>query len=189
MKLLYLFATFFRIGLFSIGGGLATLPFLFELADNSTGINASGWLTREMIGNMLAVAQSSPGAVGANLSAYTGLRYAFIPGGYTAVLGLIAPSVIIITIVAKTLQAFKESAVVKSLFSGFRPAAAGLLSAAGFGAISLSLFNSSSKTLYEIIRWKETLIFAVLFLLVFKFKKHPIVYIVAAGVAGIFLKL
>jgi chromate transporter len=189
MKLLYLFATFFRIGLFAIGGGLATLPFLFELADNSTGINTAGWLTREMIGNMLAVAQSSPGAVGANLSAYTGLRYAFIPGGYAAVLGLVTPSIIIIVIVARTLKAFKESAVVKSLFSGFRPAAAGLLSTAGFGAISLSLFSRSAQHWYEIIRWKETLIFAVLFFLVYRFKKHPIIYIVAAGAAGVVLKL
>ena len=73
MKLLYLFATFFKIGLFSIGGGLATLPFLLELAYNS-----AGWLTREMVGNMLAVAQSLPGPVGANLSAYTGFHYAEI---------------------------------------------------------------------------------------------------------------
>ena len=184
MKLLYLFATFFKIGLFSIGGGLATLPFLFELADGS-----GGWLTREIIGNMLAVAQSLPGAIGANLSAYTGFRYAWIPGGYIAALGLIAPSIIIIIIVARMLQAFKESAVVKGLFTGFRPAAAGLLSAAGFGAISLSLWSTAAPVWYASLRWKETLIFAVLFFLIFRFKKHPIIYIIAAGAAGVVLKL
>ena len=189
MNLLYLFATFFRIGLFAIGGGLATLPFLFELADNSTGINTAGWLTREMIGNMLAVAQSSPGAIGANLSAYTGFRYAWVPGAYIAALGLTVPSIIIIIIVARTLRAFRESAVIKSLFSGFRPAAAGLLSAAGFGAIALSLWNAAAPVWYTYIRWKEALIFAVLFFLIFKFKKHPIIYIIAAGAAGVVLKL
>ena len=183
MKLLYLFAAFFKIGLFSIGGGLATLPFLFELADDAD------WLTREMIGNMLAVAQSLPGAIGANLSAYTGFRYAWIPGGYMAALGLIFPSIVIIIIVARMLRAFRESAVVKSVFSGFRPAAAGLLSAAGFGAISLSLWNRSAPAWYDSIRWKETLLFAVFFLLIFKFKKHPIIYIAAAGAAGVILKL
>jgi len=188
MKLLYLFATFFKIGLFSIGGGLATLPFLFELADKSQA-SGSGWLSRAMIGDMLAVAQSSPGAVGANLSAYTGLRYAGIPGGYISALGLIVPSIIVIVIVARMLQAFKESALVKSLFSGFRPAAAGLLSAAGFGAITLSLWNASAPVWYEYIRWKETLIFALVFFLVYKFKKHPIVYIVAAGAVGVVLEL
>jgi len=185
MKFFFLFATFFKIGLFAVGGGLATLPFLFDLAENSV----DGWLTREMIGNMLAVAQSSPGAIGVNLSAYTGFRYAWFPGGYTAALGLIVPSIIVITIVARTLKAFKESALVKSLFAGFRPAAAALLSAAAFSAIALSLWNASAGIWFEFIRWKETLIFAILFFLIYKFKKHPIVYIVAAGAVGVLLKL
>ena len=184
MNALYLFVTFFRIGLFAVGGGLATLPFLFELADKS-----SGWLTREMIGNMLAVAQSSPGAIGANLSAYTGLRYAHVSGAYTSALGLVTPSIITIIIVARMLNAFKENPVVKGVFSGFRPAAAGLLSAACFGAIALSIWNSSAQAWYGFIRIKETLIFAALFFLIVKFKKHPIVYIVAAGAAGVVLKL
>jgi chromate transporter len=184
MKLLYLFITFFRIGLFAIGGGLATLPFLFDLADKS-----DGWLTREMIGNMLAVAQSSPGAVGVNLSSYTGMRYAGIGGAYAAALGLITPSIIIIIIVSKMLKAFKENAVVKSFLAGFKPAATALISVAGLGAISLSLWNSAASSWLDFIRWKETLIFAVFFLLVYKKKKHPIVYIIGAGIAGVVLKL
>ena len=188
MKLLYLLVNFFKIGLFSVGGGLATLPFILEIADLSS-MNGNGWLTREMVGNMLAVAQSLPGPIGANLSAYTGFRYAGIPGAYMAALGLTIPSIIIIIIIAKMLQAFKESTIAKNLFAGFRPAAAGLLSAAAFGAITLSLWNSAASQWYEFIRWKETLIFAAIFFLVFKFKKHPIVYIAAAGAIGVILKL
>jgi chromate transporter len=184
MRLLFLFATFFKIGLFSIGGGLATLPYLFELADKS-----DGWLTREMIGNMLAVAQSSPGAVGANLSSYTGLRYAGIPGAYMSVLGLIAPSIIIIIIVAKTLTAFKENAVVKGFMAGFKPAATALISVAGLGAISLSLWNSAAQSWLYFIRWKEALIFLIFFILILRFKKHPVFYIIAAAVVGVVLKL
>jgi chromate transporter len=188
MRLLYLFATFFRTGLFAVGGGLATLPFVFEIADNS-----GGWLTREMVGNMLAVAQTSPGAIGANLSAYVGIRYAGISGAYAAALGLIAPSIVIIIIIARMLKAFKENPIVKSLFAGFRPAAAGLLSAACFGAIALSLWNANAQSAtpawYELLRWKEALIFAVLFFLIYKFKKHPVIYIFAAGLAGVVLKL
>ena len=183
MTYLYLFATFFRIGLFAIGGGLATVPFLFELADNSD------WLTREMIGNMLAVVQASPGAIGANLSAYTGFHYAWVPGGYASALGLIVPSIIIITIISRMLQAFRENTIVNNLFLGFRPAAVGLLSAAGFGVITLSLWNNAALNWHEFIRWKEALVFIVLFFLVFKFKKHPVVYIIVAGVAGVVLKL
>ena len=184
MELIYLFGTFSKIGLFAIGGGLATIPFFFEIADNT-----SGWLNREIIGNMLAVVQASPGAIGANLSAYAGLLYSGIPGGYMAALGLVAPSIVVILIVARTLKQFKESAVVKSLFAGFRPAAAGLLSAAAFGVITLSLWNSAASVWYTSIRWKETLIFALIFFLVVKLKKHPVLYIAAAGAVGVILKL
>ena len=184
MKLLFLFVTFFKIGLFSVGGGLAVLPFLFELADSSGGL-----LTREMIGNMLAVAQSLPGAIGPNVVAYTGFNYAWVPGGYIAALSLTAPSIIIIILVARVLQQFKESAAVKGIFSGLRPAAAGLLSAAGFGVIVLSLWNASATSWYQYLGWKETLIFVIMFFLIVKLKKHPIFYIIAAGVVGVVLKL
>jgi chromate transporter len=183
MNLLVVFATFCRIGIFAVGGGLATLPFLFEIADRS------GWLTREAVGNMLAVAQSLPGAIGVNLAAYTGFRYTGVPGGYLAALGLIAPSIIIISIVARMLKTFKESAIVTRLFSGFRPAAAGLLSAAGFSAIALSLYNPQAQVWYELIRLREAVLFLVIFVLVFKLKKHPVVYILAAGAAGAALGL
>jgi len=189
MSLFFLFASFFTIGLFSVGGGYAILPFLFAIADNSEGINAAGWLTRELIGNMLAVAQSLPGAVGANLSAYTGFHYAGPGGAFTAALGLTAPSVIIIMIVARIFKAFKESPSVKNLFSGLRPAAAGLLSAAAFWALSLALWNAAAPVWYEHIRWKEALIFIALFVLVLKFKKHPVLYVAFAGVIGVVLGL
>jgi len=189
MNLIYIFANFLRIGLFSIGGGLATLPFLFEIADNISGINADNWLTRELIGNMLAVAQSLPGPIGSNISTYAGYVYAGIPGGYIASLGLVVPSIVIIILVARTLEAFKESITLQNIFSGFRPAAAGLLSAAGFGAISLSLYNGGASIWYEYIKWKESLVFIVIFILILKFKKHPIAYIAVAGAAGIILQL
>ena len=189
MRLLFLFANFFTIGLFSVGGGYAILPFLFEIADNASGINVEGWLTRELIGNMLAVAQSLPGAIGSNLSANIGFQYAGVPGAFAAALGLTAPSIIIIMIVARTLKAFKESLLVKNLFSGLRPAAAALLSAAAFWALSLALWNADAPVWYEFIRWREALIFIILFFLIYKFKKHPVIYIFIAGLTGLLLRL
>ena len=183
MKLLYLFALFCRIDLFAIGGGLATLPFLFELADKSD------WLTREAIGNMLALAQSAPGAIGVNLSAYTGFTYAGVAGGFAAAMGFVAPSIIVIVIVARMLRAFSENRIVKTLFTAMRPAAAGLLSAAGLGAIVLSVWNAAAVRWYEYLRWKECLLFGLIFFLVVKFKKHPVLYIAAAGAVGVVLKL
>ena len=183
MNLLYLVAAFFRIGLFAIGGGLATLPFLFEIADNSD------WLTREAIGNMLAVAQSSPGAIGVNLASYVGYIHSGPAGSVAAAMGLVAPSIIIIIIVARMLESFRENKVVKNLFTALRPAAAGLLTAAAFGAIVLSVWNADAVNLFEYLRWKECLLLAALSFLVIKFKKHPILYVAAAGAAGVILKL
>ena len=183
MKLIYLFAVFFRIDLFAIGGGLATLPFLFDLADNSD------WLSRESIGNMLAIAQSAPGAIGVNLAAYTGFTHSGVSGGLMAALGLVTPSIIIIIIAARMLEAFRENRIIKILFTSFRPAAVGLLSSAGLGAIVLSLWNSAAPRWYEFLRWKEFLLFGLVFFLVVKFKKHPVLYIAAAGAVGVILKL
>jgi len=183
MNLIFLFANFFRIGLFAIGGGLATLPFLYDLADNSD------WLTREAIVNMLAVAQSLPGGIGVNLASYVGFVNSGPAGSFMAALGLVAPSIVTIIIIARVLQSFKENRIVKTLFIAFRPAAAGLLTAAGFGAIIISVWNASAPVWYEFIKWKEVLLLVILFILIVKFKKHPIIYIAAAGVTGVLLKL
>jgi len=183
MSLLFLFANFFRIGLFAIGGGLATLPFLYDVADKSD------WLTREAIVNMLAVAQSSPGAIGVNLASYAGFVNAGPAGAYAAAMGLVAPSIVIIVIVARVFEGFRENRIVKTLFTAFRPAAAGLLTAAGFGAIMISVWNASAPVWHEFIKWKEALLLGVIFVLIYKFKKHPIIYIAAAGATGILLKL
>jgi chromate transporter len=183
MSLLRLFIEFFKIGLFSIGGGYATLPFLYELADRG------GQLSREDVGNMLAVAQSLPGAIGVNLSAYTGFRLAGIPGAFTAALGLVTPSIFIILIIARVLSAFKESRLVAALFAGFRPAGAGLLSAAAFAAVAVSLYMPGWDRWYQALRWRELVLFGLLFALVLRFKKHPVFYIAGAALAGILLAL
>jgi chromate transporter len=181
MNLLTLFAQFFKIGLFSIGGGYATLPFLYEMADKES------WLSAETIGDMLAVAQSLPGAVGVNLSIYTGFQCAGIPGGLIAALGLVSPSIITIIVVARILSAFKGNALVTSLFSGLRPAGAGLLSAAALGALSITLLNPAAETWTALLRWRECLLFAAIFLLIRLWRQHPVVYIALAGVIGVAL--
>ncbi|MDR1972763.1 MAG: chromate transporter [Treponema sp.] len=183
MNLLLLFGQFFRIGLFSIGGGYATLPFLYELADTYQ------LFSREDVGNMMAVAQSLPGAIGVNLSTYAGFRIAGIPGALTASLGLISPSIIIIVIIARVLAAFKESKVVAALFAGFRPAGAGLLSAAAVAAITVSLYNPAWRLWYEVLRPRELILFCILFFLVARFERHPVFYIAGAGLVGLLLGL
>jgi chromate transporter len=183
MNLFVLYAEFFKIGLFSIGGGLATLPFLFEMAARYD------WLSPEKLGDFLAIAQSSPGAMGVNMAAQSGFAAAGIPGAVIAPLGLVSVPIVIIIIVARMLARFKENRAVEAVFSGLRPAAAGLIGAAGFGVWKLSLYNGNAPVWYEALRFREALLFAVLFALIRKFKQHPVVYIAAAGIAGIVFQL
>jgi chromate transporter len=169
---------FFQIGLFSVGGGLATLPFLYRLADKYD------WLSYETIADMVAIAESTPGAIGVNMATYTGYQCAGIPGALIATLALVSPSILVILLVARVLQSFKENALVKAVFAGLRPAAVGLIAAAGFGVIALSLFNNTGADWLPLPRWRECLLFALLFFLIYKFKKHPVLYIAAAGLLG-----
>ncbi|MDR1930773.1 MAG: chromate transporter [Treponema sp.] len=179
MKLLILYGEFLKIGLFSVGGGLATLPFLFELAARYS------WLSPEKVGDFLALAQSSPGAIGVNMAAQTGFAAAGIPGAFTAALGLVSIPIAVIIITARVLARFKENQTLQAVFSGLRPAAAGLIGAAGFGVWKLSLYGGGG---YEGLRIKEALLFTVLFGLIYKFKKHPVVYIAAGGLAGLIFR-
>jgi chromate transporter len=183
VNLFILYAEFFKIGLFSIGGGLATLPFLFDLAVRYD------WLIPEKIGDFLAIAQSSPGAMGVNMAAQSGFAAAGIPGVFIASLGLVSVPVIVIILVARVFARFKENRAAGAVFSGLRPAAAGLISAAGFGVWKLSLYNGNAPVWYKALRPKEALLFAVLFALIWKFKQHPVVYIAAAGIVGVVFQL
>jgi chromate transporter len=190
VNLLFLYLEFFKIGIFAVGGGLATLPFLFLIADDRfTFITQTGWLSAEQIGNFLAIAQCSPGAVGINVAAQAGFQYGGIGGGISAVLGLVSPAIIIITVVARALQSLKENKIAASVFSGLRPAATGLLSAAGLVVWRLALYNPGYAAWYEIIRLRDSLVCAAIFLLVVKFKLHPVIYIALGASAGMLLRL
>ena len=204
MNLLLLYLEFFKIGLFAVGGGLATLPFLFFMADDhSTFIQQTGWLSVEQLGNFLAIAQCAPGAIGVNVVAQTGFQYGIstgaggtfsaVCGGIIAVLGLISPAIIVITILTRVLESLKKNTIFTTVFSGLRPAAAGLLAAAGLSVWRLALYNSdrmaAGSIWYECIRWREGLVCIAIFLLIVKFKLHPVAYVALGAVAGIVLGL
>jgi chromate transporter len=174
---------FCKIGLFAVGGGLATLPFLFDLAEKNNP------LSPEKIGDFLAIAQSLPGAVGINVGVQTGFLFAGVPGACAAALSLAAPSIVVIIIVARMLDTFRTNRIVAAVFSGLRPAAAGLLVAAGFNVWQLSLFDTAAPGIYGLVRWKECLLFAAFFFCIRKLKGHPVIYIAAAVAAGVALGL
>ena len=124
---------FFATGLFSIGGGLATLPFLYDMSTRTN------WFTHHDIANMLAVSQSVPGAVGINISTFAGFHTAGIPGALLAALSLITPGLIIILFIARFLDAFHENRIVNSAFYGLRAASLGLIASVAAG-IAIPIF-------------------------------------------------
>ena len=135
MIYLQLFFEFFKVGLFAVGGGMATFPFLTDLADKT------GWYTQQQLIDMIAIAESTPGPIGVNTATYVGFTTAGLPGALIASLGLITPSVIIILIIARVLARFKDSKLVQDVFYGLRPASTGLIAAAGFDTIGEALYE------------------------------------------------
>ena len=184
MLLLKLFYEFFKVGLFSVGGGLATLPFLTEIAQRT------GWYSVEQLYDILAVSESTPGPIGVNMATYVGFTVSGVLGSIVATLGLITPSIIIILIIALFLKNFKDNKLVKGAFYGLRPASMGLIAAAGLGVILISLFNTElykeSGQFLDLFNIKGIILFAVLLALTNIFKKpHPVFWIGASAAIGI----
>ena len=188
MIFLKLFFAFFKTGLFAVGGGMATIPFLYEMADST------GWFTRDDLANMIAVSESTPGPIGVNMATYvgfiTGSNIAGLPtailGAVTATLGLITPAVIIILIIASFLKNFRENKYLDSAFYGLRPASSGLITAAGLSVAVTVLFPQVVSLAG--FNWKGAILAVALLVLmnIKKLKKlHPIVFIAASAIAGV----
>lgn len=181
MTLLKLFYEFFKIGLFAVGGGPATIPFLQDLARSDY-----GWFNEDQLGVMIAVAESTPGPIGVNMATYAGYNAAGVLGGIVATLGLVTPSIIVIILVAGFLKAFKENEYVKGAFSGIRPVVTALVLFAVFGIIKPIFYPNGEFAILVIV------ISVIAFLLMFikKLKKlHPAFWLVLGATAGILLKL
>lgn len=186
MLYLKLYLVFFKIGLFAVGGGLATLPFLQEI------VNKYGWITSQELLNMIAISESSPGPIGINAATFVGYNTAGIFGGVLATLGLITPSIIIIIIIAHYFGKFSEEPLVQSAFYGIRPAVTGLIGAAGFQVAKICLFNinkyMASKNIRDIFDLKGLVLFGIILYLINKYNKHPVIYLLAAAIIGIAFK-
>ncbi len=178
MICLRLFYEFAKTGLFAIGGGMATIPFLYAISEKT------GWFTASDIGNMIAISESTPGAMGVNMSTYVGFSVKGVWGAVIATLGLVLPSIIVILIISRMLEKFKDSKLVQKIFYGLRPASTGLIIAAGVGVATETFFGSSTVAGIECGILAVALYFAIR-----KWKKHPVVYIAAAAVVGIIFQL
>ena len=189
-QLLLLFAEFFKTGLFAVGGGLATVPFIRDMGATY------GWITEAELANIIAIAESTPGPIGVNAATYVGYLVCGIPGAILATLGLVTPSVIIIIFVAKAIKKYSDSYLVQSLFKALRPAAIGLITAAGFSLLLTSLGVKANFTRFTFsANWYSLLklgIYGVFTFFAFwkkTAKIHPLFFILVGGALGAILSL
>lgn len=189
MTFLNLFFEFFKIGLFAVGGGPATIPFLQDLARSDY-----GWFNEDQLGVMIAIAESTPGPIGINMATYAGYNAGFgefgilggILGGITATMGLVTPSIIVIILVAGFLKAFKENEYVKGAFSGIRPVVTALVLFAVFGIIK-PIFYVNGEFSIPVIAI-SVVVFGLMFIKKLK-NLHPAFWLALGAVAGVLLKL
>ena len=187
MIYLRLFAEFFFTGLFSVGGGLATLPFLYDMADRTA------WFSYSQLADMIAISESTPGPIGVNMATYVGYTTAGIPGAVISTLGLIAPEFIVIMLIARVLEQFRKNKYVDAAFYGLRPCSVGLIAAAGFLVVKIALLNPEayalSGNILSLFNLKAIILGAVLLLLTRGIKKtkdlHPAFFIIFSAIVGI----
>ncbi len=178
ISLFLLFFEFFQVGLFSVGGGLATIPFLQDMA------NRTQWFTMAELANMIAVSESTPGPMGVNMASYVGYQCGGFLGAVVATLGVITPCVIIITIIAQFLAKFRDNPKVQGLFYGLRPASAALILSA---AVDVAQVGLTQETEFGNVLYPPALVLALLMwgLMYYSGKKlHPVFYVFLSGCIG-----
>ena len=195
MIFLELYIRFFMVSLFAVGGGLATLPFLTSMGETT------GWFDAMDISNMVAISESTPGPIGINMATYIGFQVGSefgmplgVLGSIVATLGEVTPCIIIIIIVSRMLEKFRDSKYVEYAFYGLRAASVGLIAAALLGVAKIAFYNADimaeSGNFLMAIDYKSVILSAVVFVLITKFKKlHPLVFIAIGAAAGIIFKM
>lgn len=183
-----LFWEFLKIGLFAVGGGMATLPFLQQLSQST------GWFDEALITDMIAISESTPGPIGINMATYVGYNIAGVPGGIIATMGEVLPSILLVILISKSLERFRSSPLVSGAFYGLRPAVTGLIAAAGLdvlrkvGMIDFAALFSGAPSVLAAIDLPKLIFFCIIFFCIHKFQKSPIVYIMVSAVIGILFR-
>jgi chromate transporter len=167
-----LFYEFFKIGLFAIGGGAVTIPFLFDLTERYN------WFTAQELTDVIAVSQSTRGPVGVNMATYAGFKTIGVLGGIIATLGLVFPSVVIVIMVSKILRKYINNPLWCEVMMAIRPVVVALITMAGIDILKLSITG-----------WFEAIFAILFFIMVYFYKKSPIFYIILSAILGIILEV
>lgn len=169
MIYLHLILEFFKIGLFSFGGGYATIPFLYHISE------VYHWYSIDELTQMVAVASITPGPVGINVATYAGLKSAGILGSALATTSEMLPSLILVIIVSKLLRKFSDNFYVKSIIETLKPISCALLTSVAIGLLKPSVTDI-----------KAMILLAALLIMSWKSKKDPLFYILIAAIIGVF---
>lgn len=187
MILLKLFFAFFKTGLFAVGGGLATLPFLSAMSESTA------WFTKSDLADMIAVSESTPGPIGVNMASYVGYTVHGWLGAVAATAGLVLPSLLVILIIAAFLKNYRDNPYVIGAFYGLRPGSAALIASAWISVLSVALLNTDayreSGVILSLFRWRAILLAGLLLFFTNCCKKtkklHPIVFILFSALVGV----
>lgn len=172
MIYLLLFWEFFKIGLFAVGGGLVTVPFLFDLAEKYS------WFTSTELADMVAISQSTPGPVGINMATFAGYKTAGIMGAALATFAEVLPSMIVVYFIAKILLKWHENIYVNKVLEAIRPAVLALILFAGWDIAKIT-----------IIDYKTAIVLFVLLIAMRLYKTSAIFYIIISAIMGVILKI
>ena len=184
---LRLFYEFLKIGLFAVGGGMAALPFIQDMAERT------GWCTSAQIADMLAVSESTPGPIGINMATYVGFEVGGITGALAATLGVVIPGVILVILVMVIIGKFRGNKLVEGAFYGLRPASTALIAAAGVLVCEITFLNldlyAETENIANLLNFKAFVLAAVLLVLTRAVKPtknlHPVIFIAFSAVVGI----
>ncbi len=168
MLFVQLIYEFFKTGLFSFGGGYATLPFLYHISETY------GWFTSKQLSDMIAVSTITPGPLGVNVATFAGFMTSGILGAFIATTAVILPSYIIVIIVFKLLEKFRQNKHVQSAIYALKPAGCGLLTAVG-----VQIFRENVTNIWAVI------LFLGLLVLTFKANRDPLIYLGISAVWGV----
>lgn len=178
MSISLLFYIFFKVGLFTIGGGLASLGLLHEyLVD-------AGFISSDVFYNMFAISQSTPGPIGVNMATYVGYEYYGVFGSIIATFALVLPSFIIITVIAYSLKNFVDNRFVEAAFSGFRPAAMAIILSVAYMLFTDSVLQLSGDFTISFMVIIKCIIFISGLVASLKYRVHPLIIVALGGVAG-----
>jgi chromate transporter len=180
MILIELFLIFLKIGAFTFGGGYAMIAMIQYEAERH------GWLTQEELVDFVALSESTPGPLAVNMATFVGLRTSGIPGAVIATAGIVLPSFVIILLIAKCFESFRDSKAVKGIMSGLKPAVIGMIGTAFLSVGRTVFFPNGLQTIpfTEVSFWIFPAIFAITAILAFK-KIHPIKIILLSAMLGI----